>query len=210
MIHTNYDENDWDLLTVSSHDLFFGGVNVDLGEKSNICIYCHQDKNRDELPVSGGSNVEITSIHWSPHHGPEINIIMGVDGYEFSGTHSYPSPGSNGHKAPACFTCHMSISADMTGGHTFAASLPTCVACHEDIESFDMDYVQTDVQQMLADIRTECRNRLWLDTIYSDLIVPHSLSPDDAGVLHNYILIGEDESFGVHNPLYVVALLTNT
>ena len=62
---------------------------------------------------------------------------------------------------------------------------------------------------MLDDLLDEFIGRGWYKTD-STLIYPQTLISDEAGAIFNYLIVSEDESFGIHNPLYIVALLTNT
>ncbi len=74
----------------------------------------------------------------------------------------------------------------------------------------------TEVEGLLADLRTALFTAGMVDAdgeaIESDEDIPMVVTyqADSVGALWNYILVSEDMSSGIHNPAYVVALLTNT
>jgi hypothetical protein len=121
MIHNNYDESDWMLVTESAVDLDFGGATIDLGGPANLCVNCHQFRAVNPMPVVGGGDVTITSSRWGPHHGPHSNNLWGIGGYLIAGSKSYPEAGSTTHAEAGCTACHMApvpYGGRMAGGHT--------------------------------------------------------------------------------------------
>lgn len=226
LIHTNYDETDWDLVTTSAVDLQFGDATVDLGDSDNLCVNCHQSRPVDPLPVAGGENVSITSSRYGPHHGPQANNLWGVGGYEFAGSMSYPDPGSHAHANAGCSMCHMAevpYGGVTAGGHTFNMTyeyhghaednINGCVVCHPSLEDFDYNDLQTEVESLLDQILAIMVANGWADesgSINASSDTPLDLLPDQAGAILNYKTMEEDRSLGIHNPVYTVALLTNT
>jgi formate-dependent nitrite reductase cytochrome c552 subunit len=105
-----------------------------------------------------------------------------------------------------CVACHMGAE----GSHTFEPSLATCQECHgEDIDSFDIGGVQTEIQAMLDEL-----GQLLVDAeVLSDTTVDGhptvTEAPENVGIaLYNWLYVAhEDKSLGVHNPDYTKALL---
>ena len=85
LIHVNFDESDWTIVTSLAVDLFLGGETVDLGGSSNLCVNCHQSRVISPSPEIGGADITITSSRWGPHHSPQGNMLWGVGGYEIPG-----------------------------------------------------------------------------------------------------------------------------
>jgi hypothetical protein len=223
MIHTNYDDGDWDFVTESAVDLDFGGVTVDLGGPSNLCVNCHQFREIDPMPVIGGADVTITSSRWGPHHGPQGNTVWGTGGIEIAGSKSYPAAGSHPHASAGCVTCHMADTPEggiAAGGHTFnmtyefhsalEENINGCLGCHSSIEDFDYNDLQTEVEDLIAQLDTIFIDKGWIDEAGGGWNSPLTVTAGEAVVMLNYKIVMEDKSMGVHNPPYFVALLTNS
>jgi hypothetical protein len=226
MIHHNYDESDWSLVTTSEVDLRFGDATVDIGGPANLCVNCHQSLPVSPLPVAGGGDVSITSSRYGPHHGPQSNTLWGVGGYELAGSKSYPDPGSHPHANAGCTTCHMAevpYGGVTAGGHTFnmtyeyhgstEENINGCTGCHQGLEEFDYNGLQTEVEDLMDQILAIMVTNGWADetgSVNASPDAPLVLTPDQAGAVMNYLTIEADRSSGIHNPEYTVALLTNT
>jgi hypothetical protein len=224
MIHTNYDEGDWTLTTSSAVDLDYGGQTVDMGGSSNLCVNCHQIRPLSPDPVLGGADVTITSSRWGPHHGPQGNNIWGVGGYEIAGSKTYPAAGSHAHADAGCTTCHMAAipyGGPTAGGHTFnmtytyhssvEENLDACTSCHTTLEEFDHNGVMTEVEDLISQIDTIFMDKGWISEPGGTWEgTPFTVTADEAGAMLNYLIVLEDKSMGVHNPPYIIALLTNT
>lgn len=230
MIHNNYDESDWALVTESAVDLDFGDETIDLGGSSNLCVNCHQFRAVSPMPVVGGDSVSFTSSRWGPHHGPHANNLWGIGGYLIEGSMTYPTAGTSPHIGVGCIGCHMApvpYAGRTAGGHTFnmtyeyhgsvESNVGACTTCHpglDDLESFDYNDVQTDVEVLLAGLKAIFITKGWLNET-SGLWTASSSAPlmvtaDEAGAMLNYKIVAEDRSLGVHNGPYMVALLTNS
>lgn len=204
--HVTFDvENDgpdYALRTTEPIFLFTGPTDfIDLGSEANLCINCHQP--RTAFPEADGEgNFEITSTHYGPHHGPQGTILEGIGFYLFAGDATVPERGDNPHKQPGCTTCHMH-----EGSHTFTPSLDACIQCHGEQDGFDINGIQTEVEELLAEIETELEAK---GVMADGTVVPGTYPVEYARAYYNYIGIEEDRSFGVHNPDYILAILENT
>ncbi len=227
LVHTNYDEADYMIVYQSPVELAMGGATVDLGI-SNLCICCHQARNIYTFPVKEGPNVDITSIHWGPHHGPEANIIWSVSAYDISGSALYPGPAENPHINAGCVGCHMAPFGSEMGGHSFNLTIKNefgiteeehmaaCLACHVGAENFNINGRQAEIAGLLGDLENLIEVKGWWMKIEGEgpfsgeIIYPLNLTADQAGTLLNFVMILEDGSLGIHNPAYVKALLINS
>jgi hypothetical protein len=225
LIHNNYDESDWTLVSTTPVDLDFGEGTIDMGT-ANLCVNCHQFRPVDPMPELGGGTVEITSSRWGVHHGPQGNNVWGIGGYLIAGSKSYPAAGSHKHAEVGCNGCHMApqpYGATASGGHTFnmtdgpggSENIEACTGCHTTLEDdFDYNGVQTTVEGLLADLEEIFVAKGWIDepgalwNASSD--DPLSVTSDEAGAMLNYDIVAQDRSLGIHNPAYIVALLTNS
>ena len=184
-------------------------VTLDMGGTSNLCTNCHQP--RRVGPVDDGTGTfRITSTHWGPHHGPQSTTIEGIGAYELGA--GYPTPGSSTHRTEAsCTSCHMhkATTAEDAGSHTWHVPIESCTGCHEGATNFDINGVQTDVAEMMEQLKQKfIDNNMW-DT-ESDHIIPGTYPLAHAGAYYNYAWIVDDRSEGVHNPSYIKTLLINS
>jgi hypothetical protein len=220
-IHETYDVSDYDLRVVGPVTLMNNGMQVvDLGA-ANMCASCHQSRSISPVPVPGGADVEVTSIRYGPHHGPQSNMLMGYDMVEIPGSESYPTSNPHTNVEGACIGCHMSDPYGIqAGGHTWnmtyeyhgAAAIwdAGCVGCHTSPDFHDdLEAFEDEINVMLEDIRILLEAQGVLDA--DGYAVPGIMAADLAGSLLNYRYVAlEDRSVGIHNPFYVKALLTNT
>ena len=196
----------------------YNGVTIDIG-KGNLCAECHQPMAPTAVPVVGGADVAVTSAYWGLHHGPQGTIMGGTGGYEISGSASYENSAHTTMVTDGCPTCHMATPYGVqAGGHTMkmgyeyhghlTPNTAGCESCHSGIESFDVNGTQTEVEELLAELKVLLLAEELVDE--TDHTVPGTYSADNTGCLMNYLMCLEDRSDGVHNPKYVKALLTNS
>ena len=96
-IHTRYTGADWALETTARLTLYaFEGVTYD-GGKGNLCANCHQPRRTIAAPDAAG-NINVSSSHWGPHHGPQGAMLLGVGSAFIAGRNDrnrgYPVSGS--------------------------------------------------------------------------------------------------------------------
>ena len=176
---------------------------------SNACITCHQP--RPSYPIPAGiDDYEITSSRFGPHHGPQSTMLEGIMGAIIPGSTGYPGVGSAAHRTgSSCISCHMGETTDGTdGGHTWKPTLNTCVSCHTNMTSIPESIAGFD-----EDMATLKSLLLALDPsplLENDRTVEGTYPADVAKATWNYRTILEDQSNGIHNPVYTRALLKNS
>jgi hypothetical protein len=93
--------------------------------------------------------------------------------------------------------------------HTFEPSVSTCNACHADAEDFDINGVQTQVLALLDELGEKLVALGVLSENGPDGHPTVTEAPENVGIaLWNWIYVAhEDQSSGVHNSDYTIALL---
>jgi hypothetical protein len=97
------------------------GATYDKGD-GNLCGNCHQARRAATKEVKERG---ISSSHWGPHHGPQADMLLGTNGYEFPGK-KYSNSIHARLKKANCVTCHMAQPtgryrlAPAVGGHSFS------------------------------------------------------------------------------------------
>ncbi len=197
-IHTTYTGDDWALETDADAIMFaFEDVTYS-GGSGNLCATCHQP--RREMEVVDGI-VNVSSTHWGPHHGPQATMLMGIGGAGEAAEGS-----ASGHYTlveDTCVACHVGEN----DNHSFLPSVSACTECHADIEDFDVNGTQTEVEELVAELGEllEAKGMYELEAGHP---VVGEYPEAEAAALWNYIYIAvEDKSMGVHNPAYTRALL---
>ncbi len=217
-IHTTYTVDDYALTATAPVELAVGGKTYDAG-KSNLCANCHQSRPLT-LPEFNDADFEITSSRFGPHHGPQANVIMASGLVEIPGSKDYPTT-SNKHAGTGngCVDCHMAEAYGVqAGGHSMAVAYEYheetvlndagCVDCHDDGATKLEDY-KVEMQALMTEISAKLVEKGLMTE--SGSAVTGTTTGKLASALLNYRTIAiEDKSFGVHNPKYVRALLTNT
>ncbi len=196
-IHTTYTKDDFALETTSPVAFFaIPGQTFDHG-KGNLCANCHQP--RASFPAAVDGKVDISSIRFGPHHGPQSSMLVGIGGA--GGV--VGSPSKHAEKVQdTCVTCHMG--ADQN--HTFTPNVATCTECHDGAKNFDINDVQTKVTDLLAQLKKALLSK-GLITADGLAVVATGLPENQAAALWNFLLVTEDRSMGVHNSTYTIDLL---
>ena len=170
----------------------------------NLCANCHQIRN--ELPVAVDGQFEFTTTRFGTHHGAEAQMLLGEGGFDLTGE---ASPHYNAAE-DGCVTCHMGESQN----HEFEPTLANCQSCHEGLETFDRNGVQTDIEALLEEVKTLLIQAGIMQADYEDdgeieqnRSIPGAYPAEVAGAMWNYMFVLEDQSHGVHNPAYAEALL---
>lgn len=166
------------------------------GGLGNLCANCHQIRN--ELPLAEDGVIEFTSTRFGTHHGVESQMLLGIGG--LGGVTG--SPSSHYQLVEnTCVGCHMGDERN----HTYEPEVERCQACHADAEDFDMNGVQTEVEEMLAQVA----ELLIASGIMNEegRSIPGAWPEEVAAAMWNYKFVEEDQSHGVHNSAYTKALL---
>jgi hypothetical protein len=164
----------------------------------NLCANCHQARRGITAPAADGT-IAVTA-RFGPHHGPQSNMLLGVGGA--GAVVGIPSMHATTVEN-TCVGCHMGGDA---ANHSFAPAVATCVACHADAKSFDINGVQTTVTAKLDALKAALTAAGLLDA--NGAIVAGTYPEAQANALWNYIYVkNEDKSLGVHNSKYTNDLL---
>lgn len=238
-IHSTYTADDWTLTkpdaTLAWHSTDgTTTTSLDIGA-GNMCTGCHQGRAQTLLANwddGGTATLTAGSYRWGLHHGPQYNILAGEGLYEFDGATAYPTNESHIVNATAdgCVTCHMAEAyGTQAGGHTWNLSYSyhgssvytepeSCATCHgSTADDLPTTYgtVNTEVETLLTSLGTELVNAgvIQAGTLYLAVDANGDVlqqSEEHLAAATNYIAIEEDRSLGVHNPVYVRAILENT
>lgn len=98
------------------------GTQFDMG-KGNLCANCHQVRGKSKETVKA-MPVNKVFGHWGAHHGPQADMTVGTNAYEFKGKTYYSSVHATLIKE-GCVSCHMSYPKGRYGfnpgisGHSF-------------------------------------------------------------------------------------------
>jgi hypothetical protein len=195
-IHTTYTGEDWALETTDPVAFYAIPDQTFDGGKGNLCANCHQP--RRDAPVAENGMITGINSHWGPHHGPQSAMLLGLAGAgEVEG-----SPSRHSQVEDTCVACHLGANAD----HTFEPSVDACLECHDGVENFDINGVQTEIQALLDELEELLIAAGLLDEEEHPIVTEAPV--DQATALWNWIYIAhEDKSLGVHNPTYTKALL---
>lgn len=145
--HAPHENGDMRLRTTKAVTLATG-VTFDSGS-GNLCANCHQARTAVKDTVKAMAAKDISSP-WGAHHGPQADMMMGSNAYEFAGK-EYAGAGDHASAIDdGCVSCHMSLPdgrygfSPNLGGHSFnisgdvheAEKLNTtaCVSCHKDMK----------------------------------------------------------------------------
>ena len=81
-----------------------------------------------------------------------------------------------------------------------------CTGCHTGLTDFDYNGVESEIEELLADLGVALTTAEMLDA-EGHPVAPVTYQADSVGALWNYLLVEEDRSHGIHNPAYAKALL---
>ena len=194
-------------------------VSYDLGA-GNLCATCHQSRRSVATYLTTRTAL---SNRFGPHHGPQGDMLIGTNGYEFAG-YTYEKSNHRGAVPDGCIGCHKKGGIGYAvGGHSFKMEgelagstvlnvAGTCAseACHgAGVTTFNVGGIQDTVTTLIADLKTRLVTAGLMDAA---TVLPKSVttSKDSAGAVYNLMLALEDRSNGVHNPKYIKGLLRSS
>lgn len=214
-------------LRVNEAQTLLDGATFNRGP-ANLCAACHHS--REDVNEFVVDDVELSG-HWGPHHSVQGDMLIGSNGYEYTG-YSYTNSPHTNVVVEGCISCHMAVGVNNTvGGHSWnmaneaedIENLNGCNAsgCHDPkLASFDRpaaaDYdmdgvtngVQTEIDGLLDSLNVVLTTAgLLTDDEPTDGLTVSTA--DSAGAVFNYLFVHEDRSEGIHNTRYSVALLTS-
>ena len=144
--HTPHTTGDFSLRTTKPVTLANGSV-FDMGA-GNLCASCHMART-DAKAVVKPMPAKAVTVRFGPHHGPQADIVMGTNAFEFPGK-TYSNSAHAKIIKDGCAICHMaqpqgrySLSAAV-GGHSFSLvgevhetevlNVSACSSCHEGVK----------------------------------------------------------------------------
>lgn len=211
-IHTSYTGEDWALETTAPVAMVVSGATFD-GGNGNLCVNCHQarrymanfaakDKDGNVIPDMYQAN-----IRFNTHLSDQSDIMMGVlDVNEILGVEGKASVHMKVDNT--CVGCHLGEAAV----HTFEPQLATCVNCHADATSTDINGFEAAFEEKFKELHDALTAKGLFDATGAPITKnadgsPLLMEPKTAAALFVYGALEEDASMGAHNPSYVEALL---
>jgi len=225
-IHTSYTDDDFAFTRSGAVEFAVAGETVDLGDAGNLCAGCHQARPSGyEMPVIDGDPVTLTSSSFGPHYGGQGDMFAGIGLYDFDdgsslgGMHYHATDS----RTSGCPTCHMPPGV-YNGGHTWAmrdvregrtsANLRGCQTCHDGLDTFDRNDVQTYVQALedsLGTILVDMGAMTWdADRERYRAVTTDPVPANIAAAIWNLQSVHYDKSKGIHNPPYIKGVLEGT
>jgi hypothetical protein len=183
----------------------------------NACTACHQSRRNVDTYVTTPSGRVTLSSRWGPHHGPQTDMLTGTNGYQYSGF-TYEQTNHKLATEDGCLDCHMKVTENLrVGGHSFnmayddgteeLVNVGACADCHGDLDDFDYNGAQTEIDSLTNVLRTTL---VTAGLVSASTGLPRTVAAvasDSAGAVYNYMMSVEDRSRGVHNLKYMRGLL---
>ena len=204
------DGNDFALRGLEPVSLITDGTIIDFGNKSNVCVSCHQPRRMFTGDPDGDGMFFISSSHWGPHHGPQATLFEGIQGVAIAGAVPYPAVASSTHRQDAsCTSCHMTpAAAGEAADHSWIPSDNACTSCHTTVPT-EVTGLQADMDR-LGEL-LEAAGALHYDDVDMAWHPVKGNVPIAVGeAAWNFLFVYEDMSKGVHNPAYAKALISNS
>lgn len=203
-IHTTYTGDDWSLTgNQQPVTLAMTGGTFDNGA-GNLCANCHQIRN--ELPDLSEELILLETTRFGTHYGAEAQMLLGEGGLDVPGRESPHYTDTD----DGCVTCHMGEERN----HTYQPDVERCQACHEGLETFDNEGIQTEVQALLDEVKALLINSGIMRADYEeegeiehDRSIEGEYPREVVAAMWNYMFVLNDDSRGVHNPDFALALL---
>ncbi len=211
----------------ASADTLAGGFAYDpsIFGAGATCTDCHKFRG------DGYNEVMYTDIYsrFGPHYAGATDVMLGKGGYDFES--QLPTSMAHLHQGNACVDCHMSSAGgefrNLLGDHSWKMRytddegntrdlVEACQTCHAGITSFaDIKGADYNMSGTVEPFMDEVQGLL---TMLAESLPPvgeptiswQQIDNDDIkmkGAYWNYRYVYGDQSLGIHNPKYVVALL---
>lgn len=204
------------------------GVTVTEGGLGMLCMNCHQSRQN----ASVYAETAAASARFGPHHSPQADMLMGMNGVTYGKT--IPSSAHGLVVEDTCVACHMqtmeaaSPALTHAGGHTFKMKtdaaegasavemVGACQKCHGSgaatlnfaLLDYDndgqVDGVQTEVQHLLTKLASMLPP---VGQAKTSLTIDSTWTRAQLKAGYNWQFVANDGSLGVHNMAYTVGLL---
>jgi hypothetical protein len=206
-IHTTYTKDDFSLRTEAAVALVASGQTFD-GGAGNLCANCHQAR---RYMANFADKVDPTKFaptaRFNTHYSAQVDVMMGtVDVNAALGVEGKPA--AHMGVTDTCVGCHMGDGKN----HTFKAEVGSCVACHADATSADVNGFQTALAEKIKTLEEALLAKGLIEQGTEGMAAvafkeATALDAKTAGAVFTYFLYEEDGSLGVHNPAYFTALV---
>jgi hypothetical protein len=198
------------------------GATYDL-KAGNLCVACHQSRRNVATYIAAKPALTSLNNRFGPHHGPQGDVLIGSNGYEFK-NFTYERSNHRSVTGDGCIDCHMkTTSQNVVGGHSWNMAWSTgtdeilntdaCTRCHSgtinDFSDIGPGYsVQDSTVALIATLAAKLQAANLVGT--DGLPKTAKTNADSAGAVWNYMMAKEDRSEGVHNPKYIQSLLRSS
>jgi hypothetical protein len=218
-------ENPNQLRKVGEITLMDGFTVVEEAGKGGLCMSCHLSRRNatNYVETTTGSSL------FGPHHSNQADMLVGANAITYG-----KLIGSSAHGRAVentCVGCHMQAVTSSqpgylaVGGHTFKLGLETstnkieivkaCTECHGEVESFDLVRQDYNGDGVVEGIQSEVKSLLkklakMLPPVGVDketISINSSWTKQQLKAGYNWRFVGEEGSYGIHNPAYAVGLL---
>ncbi len=195
------------------------------------CVACHSDDKpgAEKAPLRAGtSDKACTGCHdiLVQNDGQGFSsclqgaMLRGEGGEEFEG--QVYATGKHSQIALQCVGCHMAPALNPSfalklGGHTFRVITKgetprlfnpgPCRECHVDLTLEDVTHSQTEIKDLMQELKSLLPSQADGEPRFPK---DPSLSPTQSKAAFNYHFIFKDGTWGVHNPVYIRKLLTDS
>ncbi len=233
--HDPHENGDFELRTTAAVTLGNGAVfNRNEG---NLCASCH--KSRRDVDTYVEDDTELSG-HFGPHHGPQSDMLIGENAYEYAG-YSYANSWHTEGVTDGCVKCHFDVGITyQLGGHTFwmaseaegentdACNVDGCHVNDTEIDDFDRvtaydfdddgddtEGVATEIEDLMDELQTALIAAGLLEYIADDDAWEPTdglvvTDADSVGAVFNWVFVHEDRSNGIHNTRYAMGLLRSS
>jgi formate-dependent nitrite reductase cytochrome c552 subunit len=229
-VHKEYKDTDWALTKTGDVKFRSAATNFDFG-KGALCATCHQSRALSvPLDISNPSaTYQITSTSFGPHYSTAANAFAANGAIEITGPETYVKTFIHQSVLKnTCVDCHMAKARGAeAGGHTMKMSYPSstgtptayvaaCTGCHEGLKNFDYNSTQTKIKALIGELRTKLVAKNLLDTTTSNGVWTSDRAKigtypvNHVAAIFNYRWLTADQSWGVHNPKYINAVVKNS
>lgn len=233
--HSPHENGDFRLRTMAAV-MLGNGATFDR-EEGNLCASCHHGRRDVNTYVADGTKL---STHFGPHHGPQSDMLIGENAYEYAG-YNYENSWHTDGVADACVKCHFDVGVTYAlGGHTFwmesedegentaACNVSGCHINANEIDDFDRlttsdfdedgdtnEGVQTEINDLLDELESALVDAGLLEyDAEADAYEPTDgltvTTADSVGAVFNWGFVHEDRSMGIHNTRYAAGLLISS